>query len=158
MHSVERLLSGLFPTVSGPCDAQDYSSCSEVDGNEARIYLYDDVYDGVGLTFGAFDALDALVIKAAERLRTCECASDKGCFRCIANPFYDESASKNGCSTLLARIQQTLEAVVPRTQTIKSPGYSSTEEDDQIPCPSCGNIVAASANFCVNCGEKLRDQ
>ena len=62
LGSCERLLAGLFPTISGPCDTQDFSSFSEIlrDGN-AVIYLYDMVYDGVDLTTGAYEMMDQLI-------------------------------------------------------------------------------------------------
>ena len=109
LASCERLIASLFPTISGPCDTQDYSSFSEVqkDGS-AVIYLYDMVYDGVDLTTGAFDMIGQLIDKSLERLITCDCATDEGCFRCIANPRVEEKSSKEGTAQLLRILQRVI--------------------------------------------------
>ena len=105
LASCERLLSSLFPTVSGPCDTRDYSSVSELlkDGN-AVVYLYDMVYDGVDLTTGAFESINLLIEARIERLTTCVCPTDEGCFRCIANPRVDEKTSKEATARLLRSV------------------------------------------------------
>ena len=109
LQSCERLLWSLFPTISGPCDKQDFSSASEIlpDG-QAALYLYDMVYDGVDLTTAAFDRACELIEKASERLNICECEADAGCFRCIANPLYPEPTSKAGTAVLLESLQNVI--------------------------------------------------
>lgn len=102
LQSCERLLWSLFPTVTGPCDTQDFSSASQVasDGG-AEIYLYDLVYDGADLAIGAFERMPDLLQKALERLCDCDCVLDEGCFRCIANPRIEEATSKIASRQLL---------------------------------------------------------
>lgn len=153
LHSCERLLWGLFPTVSGPCDKQDFSSASEVDADgTASIYLYDMVYDGVGLTVLAFDRMSELMDKAIERLQECGCASDAGCFRCIANPLSNETASKQATMRVLASLRDELAGVCKITQ-IDDDSLAS-ESPTTNPCPTCATPVKVGDRFCSNCGEK----
>lgn len=153
LQSSERLLWGLFPTVSGPCDKQDFSSASEVgpDGT-ASIYLYDMVYDGVGLTTVAFDRMTALVDKAIERLKQCECEGDTGCFRCVANPQSNESASKQATLYFLEQLRDELTG--EGTMTELEAESLVREEPTSQPCPSCAAPVRPCDRFCSNCGEK----
>ncbi len=153
LQSCERLLWGLFPTVSGPCDKQDFSSASEVDPDGiASIYLYDMVYDGVGLTMLACDRMVDLVDKAIERLEQCSCETDAGCFRCIAHPLSNETASKRATMHVLSRLRDEIAGVCKITQA----------EDDSLlhdapttrPCSACETPVKLGDRFCSNCGEK----
>jgi len=153
LQSCERLLWGLFPTVSGPCDKQDFSSASEVDADgTASIYLYDMVYDGVGLTMLACDRMSELVDKATERLQQCSCETDAGCFRCIAHPLSSEAASKIATMHVLTRLRDQLAGTCKVTEA----------EDDSlihdIPstrvCTACESLVKPGDHFCSNCGEK----
>jgi len=156
LASCERLIASLFPTISGPCDTQDYSSFSDVqrDGS-AVIYLYDMVYDGVDLTTSAFDMMGQLIDKSFERLTTCDCATDEGCFRCIANPRVEERASKEGTARLLRIIQQIISTETPQV-TLPTPGSTADLAPDvKASCPSCSATVAQGDRFCRNCGEKL---
>ncbi len=153
LQSCERLLWGLFPTVSGPCDKQDFSSASEVDPDgTASIYLYDMVYDGVGLTMLACDRMVDLVDKAIERLEQCSCETDAGCFRCIAHPLSNETASKRATMRVLSRLRDEIAGDCRVTQA----------EDDSLlheapsmkPCSTCETPVKVGDRFCSNCGEK----
>lgn len=153
LQSCERLLLGLFPAVSGPCDKQDFSSASEVDGDgTASIYLYDMVYDGVGLTMGALDRMADLVAKAIERLNQCECDEDDGCFRCVAHPLSNESASKEATRHLLLRLQEELGAAPTVTQNHDESAFADIASAN--PCPACSAAVRHGDRFCSNCGEK----
>ena len=152
----ERLVSSLFPTVSGPCDIQDFSSFSEVlkDGN-ATIYLYDNVYDGVDLTTGAFDKVQVLIEKALDRLATCECKEDTGCFRCIANPRVDEATSKVATAQLLQMLHDAIVAEQPRITEHSNSGAAVLAPDEIAACPSCSANISKGDRFCKNCGHKL---
>lgn len=156
LTSCERLVSSLFPTISGPCDIQDFSSFSDVlrDGN-AVIYLYDSVYDGVDLTTGAFDKMEQLIEKAQERLTTCDCKEDVGCFRCIANPRIDEATSKDATSSLLKTIHTVIASEAPRVTERSKDTISSLAPEEAATCPMCNASVAKGDRFCKNCGEKL---
>lgn len=155
LASCERLVSSLFPTVSGPCDTQDYSSFSEVlsDGS-AVIYLYDNVYDGAELTTCAFAKALPLITHSLERLMGCECADDTGCFRCIANPKVQEASSKKAASQMLKTIQRELmtEPVITNSQ----PDASTLFAPEALAvCPRCSTNIAKGDRFCKNCGHKL---
>ena len=153
LHSCERLLWGLFPTVSGPCDKQDFSSASEVDADgSASIYLYDMVYDGVGLTVLAFDRMTELLDKASERLQECGCDTDAGCFRCIANPHANEIASKRATRRVLTSLREALASKCTVTE-VENDAMTS-EFVTSKPCSACSLMVKAGDRFCGNCGEK----
>ena len=156
LASCERLLSSLFPTVSGPCDTQDFSSFSEVlkDGN-AALYLYDNVYDGVDLTTGAFGKVQVLVEKALDRLATCACSEDAGCFRCIANPRIDEATSKEATAQLLQMLRDAMMAEPPRITEQSENSVSVLAPDEIATCPTCSVNIAKGDRFCKNCGHKL---
>jgi DEAD/DEAH box helicase domain-containing protein len=157
LESCERLLGGLFPTVTGPCETQDFSSAvSQLQTKEFAIFLYDAVYDGVGLTFEAFEHMTALVQKAAERLRHCECRKDEGCFRCIANPNRDRPACKSDAEMILAELLNELSTRRPHRETITSDWTSTIEQTAQVPCPTCQSMVKHTDRFCANCGDKLQ--
>ncbi|QDV11491.1 ATP-dependent RNA helicase DbpA [Rosistilla oblonga] len=153
LQSCERLLWGLFPAVSGPCDKQDFSSASEVDADgSASIYLYDMVYDGVGLTTVACDRMHELIDKAIERLDQCACDTDGGCFRCIANPLSNESTSKQAARVVLNRLCDELAGTCTMTEN-----ETESPLDDgpaTKPCAACETPVKIGDRFCSNCGEK----
>lgn len=154
LHSCERLLWGLFPTVSGPCDKQDFSSASEIDADgSASIYLYDMVYDGVGLSMLAFDRMIELLDRAIERLEECGCDADTGCFRCIANPHANEIASKRATGRVLTCLRQSFSSkcIVSEVENDSLDGELVTTS----PCPTCSTMVKVGDRFCNNCGEKL---
>lgn len=152
-QSCERLLRGLFPAVSGPCDLQDFSSASEIDSDgSASIYLYDMVYDGVGLTVCAMDRMSDLIAKAIERLEQCECNSDEGCFKCVANPLSNDSASKQATRQMLVRFREEL-MCTPRCT--RNEVESITHESPAThACSACESTVRNGERFCSNCGEK----
>lgn len=153
LHSCERLLWGLFPTVSGPCDKQDFSSASEVDADgSASIYLYDMVYDGVGLTMVAFDRMTELLDKAIERLKECRCDTDTGCFRCIANPHANEISSKLATKRVLMSLREALDGKCTVTE-VENDTLTSDARATR-PCSACSNLIKVDDRFCNNCGEK----
>ncbi len=154
LQSCERLLWGLFPAVSGPCDKQDFSSASEINGDgTASIYLYDMVYDGVGLTTVAFDRMSELVNKASERLDECECDTDAGCFSCIAHPHTNEVASKQATSRVLNSLSDALTGKCRLSESQSE--MDLPEEPKTIPCSACESPVKVGDRFCSNCGEKM---
>jgi DEAD/DEAH box helicase domain-containing protein len=156
LSSAERLLVSLFPTISGPCDTQDFSSFSEImkDGS-ASIYLYDMVYDGVDLTTGAFDKAQQLVEKSLDRLNTCDCPTDTGCFRCIANPRSDERTSKDATRQFLLIVKEILSCETPTVTTPVVAGIDTLAAEAPTTCPSCSAVIAKGDRFCKNCGEKV---
>jgi DEAD/DEAH box helicase domain-containing protein len=154
LQSTERLLCSLFPTISGPCDAQDFSSGAErLPTGEYAIFLYDLVYDGVDLAKIAFGKIGELIEKSLERLDACSCLGDEGCFRCIANPRVDERVSMAATRQFLQVIADVLRNETPTV--VHSDRDWSVELQAQVAmsCGRCGATVRADARFCSNCGE-----
>ncbi len=152
LDTIARLFGSLFPTVTGPCDASDYSSAADTpkDGPPA-VYLYDMVPYGVGLTVEAFDRMADLVARAAEQVRSCRCGTDEGCFQCVRNPQAEVSASKAATLALLEMIE--VELATP-------PVVTQPDEGPTVPvgnCPKCHTPRQPAARFCSNCGKKLED-
>lgn len=155
LQSCERLLCSLFPTVSGPCDTQDFSSgIDSLPTGEHAVFLYDMVYDGVGLTKTAFEQMDTLIEKSLERVESCECPTDEGCIRCIANPYVDQTASKDATRKVLRTIREMLECETP-TIIHKEDDWTARLDLGQQTCSTCHSSVPPVARFCPNCGEKL---
>lgn len=153
LESCERVLSGLFPAIVGPCDTQDFSAgVDELMTGEKALFLYDAVYDGVGLTVTAFDKMNELIDKAIDRVQSCECGADEGCFRCVAHRDRDCTASRSDTLLVLQQIRQALQQVA--TVTISQPA-TATQQIQESNCPVCATAVAKTARFCSGCGEKL---
>ena len=156
LFSVERLLASLFPTISGPCDTQDFSSAVDrLVTEENAIFLFDMVFDGVDLTSAAFEKMSELVGKSVERVEQCSCTTDEGCFRCIANPLADEPASKTATVVLLKAIQSVLDSVQPERTNKERDWDSAFEAQAERPCGTCGHPVPNGAKFCSECGSKI---
>jgi DEAD/DEAH box helicase domain-containing protein len=154
LETTARLFKSLFPTVTGPCDASDYSAAVDAskDGPPA-VYLYDMVPYGVGLTIEAFDRMAVLVERAAEQVRSCPCGTDEGCFQCVRNPQAEVQASKKATLALLEMI---------RGELAISPVVTQAASDDAPRplignCPACQAPRQPAARFCSNCGTKLED-
>lgn len=152
LETTARLFGSLFPTVTGPCDASDYSAAADFpkDGPPA-VYLYDMVPYGVGLAVAAFDRMADLVERAAEQVRSCPCGTDAGCFQCVRNPQAEVPASKAATLVLLEMIgvELAIQPVVTR---------AASEATPQPPvgnCPTCQAPQQPAARFCSNCGTKL---
>lgn len=153
LRSCERLLWSLFPTITGPCDTQDFSSACQIAG-DADIYLYDLVYDGADIAFAAFDRMSDLLEKSLERLNECECEGDEGCHRCIANPRIEEPTSKIATRKLLEAILEAMSSVTP-TVSHKEPTDEETlsaEPPKTCANEECGVSIPARSKFCLNCG------
>jgi DEAD/DEAH box helicase domain-containing protein len=151
LETIARLFGSLFPTVTGPCDASDYSAAADApkDGPPA-VYLYDMVPYGVGLAVEAFGRMGDLVDRAAEQVRSCPCGTDEGCFQCVRNPQAEVPASKLATLTLLEMLACELATapVVTLNDSANVPPPAGT-------CPQCQWPLQRSARFCSNCGEKL---
>ena len=157
LEACERLLCGLFPTISGPCDTQDFSSAvDKLPTGELAVFLYDAVYDGVGLTFVAFEMMKELIQKALERVSSCECEEDTGCFSCVANPNKERPASKHDARMILQALLSVLESETARQQTITSDWAGTFEETAAVACTACSSAVKSTDRFCPNCGTKMQ--
>ncbi len=156
LEACERLLYGLFPTISGPCDTQDFSSAVDrLPTGELAVYLYDAVYDGVGLTLVAYEQMTELLQKALERVSTCDCEEDCGCFSCVANPNKERPASKHDARLILETLLQVFETESPRQQIVTSDWTATLEQTASIACSTCQASVKPTDRFCPNCGTKM---
>ena len=152
LETIARLFGSLFPTVTGPCDASDYSAAADTpkDGPPA-VYLYDMVPYGVGLAIEAFDRMTELVERAAEQVRSCPCGSDEGCFQCVRNPQAEVPASKAATLSLLNMVA--VELATPSVSIHAAPDDPPSPQFGN--CPTCHASQQPTARFCSNCGEKL---
>jgi DEAD/DEAH box helicase domain-containing protein len=152
LDTTARLFGSLFPTVTGPCDASDYSATADApkDGPPA-VYLYDMVPYGVGLAVEGFDRMADLVERAIEQVRSCSCGSDEGCFQCVRNPQAEVPASKAATLAFLKMIGAEL-AIAPVITRAASDGAPPPALGN---CPNCQAPRQSAARFCSNCGAKL---
>jgi DEAD/DEAH box helicase domain-containing protein len=156
LETIARLFGSLFPTVTGPCDASDYSAAADAckDGVPA-VYLYDMVPYGVGLAVEAFDRMANLVARAAERVRTCPCETDEGCFQCVRNPQAEVAASKAATRVLLEMIARELKT--PPIVTAQPAASADAALTAIGNCPTCEAPRQPTARFCSNCGTTLEN-
>ena len=157
LQGLERLMRGLFPTISGPCDTQDFSSGTDsVATGEMAIFLYYAVYDGVGLTETAFHHMQSLVQRAEERLSSCSCEEDEGCFKCIRDPQKEQPASKADTALLIHAVLASLTAEVPDVISTGHELIGDIRQTANLKCERCDEGVTATDRFCPNCGFKLQ--
>jgi DEAD/DEAH box helicase domain-containing protein len=154
VHAVERLIRGLFPVISGPCDTMDFDAFSEVSSGRVCWYLYDRVHDGIDLTVRAYRRVPELLAKAADRLHSCTCPEDLGCFRCIRNPDEEEVTSKSDCIRVLSHLSQELLAE-PTEEVFDVDGLDVKEVVRRCPEPKCNAPIGTGDNFCKKCGTYL---
>jgi DEAD/DEAH box helicase domain-containing protein len=155
LQAAQRLVGSLFPTICGPCDVQDFSSGIErLPTGEYAVFLYDMVYDGVGLTKTAFEHFEVLVENCLQRLDSCACPGDEGCFCCIANPRVDDPVSKRATRILLQTIHDVLRGETPAYTRSERDWSDDLQTDSTLVCRKCGTTLPAEARFCSNCGEK----
>lgn len=158
LESCERLLGSLFPTISGPCDTQDFSSATDtVISGELAIFLYDAVYDGVGLTAAAFHQYSDLVERSLERLVNCECSGDSGCVSCISHPHKDSPSSKHDTQLVLTAVLEMLRNERPSRQESEPDWIADSGNSANLHCEQCEEQISATDRFCANCGFKLKD-
>jgi ATP-dependent helicase YprA (DUF1998 family) len=106
---------------------------------------------GVGLAVEAFDRMADLVERAAERVRSCPCGTDEGCFQCVRNPQAEVPASKAATLVLLEMVG--VELATPPVVTQAAPG--DAQPASARTCPLCQHPAQSLARFCSNCGTKL---
>lgn len=91
--------------------------------------------------------------KAIERLQERRCNSDAGCFRCIANPYASEIASKGATGRVLESLRDELSGDFKTTQVEYD--VLSSESPITNSCSACQSPVKIDDRFCSNYGEKL---
>lgn len=152
--SCERVIASLLPTVSGPCDPQDYSSgVTRLPSGQPALVLYDMAYDGVELTRVAFDHMPQLIATAIARVRSCDCETDHGCIRCVQDPRQDLVPSRAATLVCLETLHGITANQVPHITE------HSVSSDDLLVgtkrdfCKCCGAKLPAGAKFCCECAE-----
>lgn len=149
------LLTGLLPTVLGPCDLGDFAIHPAWGEEEAKLYLYDVAYDGIDLTVHAFTALPELLGAALTRIDECDCTDSAGCFRCVRNPYEDVPTSRDATRSLLRRLSESLlRAPIVVTVEVDSPDRLAPPPT-QVECPVCKHKNPIGQKFCGDCGQKL---
>lgn len=153
VHAIERLLGGLFPVISGPCDVMDFDTFSDSRTDSISWWLYDQVRDGIGLTTQAYRLVPDLFQKAAEQIRLCKCTDTEGCFCCIKNPEQVEVVTKDDCIATLELIGETLASSTPTEQEFE---VERLQDDiTSSVCPECSGPINVGSNFCPNCGHRV---
>jgi len=122
---------------------------------ELAVYLYDAVYDGVGLTMVAYEQMKELLQKALERVPSCDCEEDYGCFSCVANPNKERPASKHDARLILETLLEVFETESPRQETVTTDWTATLEQTETIGCSICQTTVKPTDRFCPNCGTKM---
>lgn len=153
IQGIERLIRSLFPVVVGSCDNTDYDTFSRAAKGGITWFIYDQVYDGIGLAIRAYPTVDALFRKALDRVESCKCEDDDGCFRCIRNPDQEDLISKTDCIRTLRLICDALESGEFTDKTFHVDPLDAPETETE--CPTCEAAVRMGARFCSECGEKL---
>jgi len=151
--AVARLLRGLFPVISGPCDTGDFNTFAEARADHVAWYIYDQVHDGIDLAIQAYRKVRELFEKSLDLVRSCSCQEDEGCFRCVKNPDQDDRVSKSDCVIILEAVLEEL-----RPETAKSRVFNVDvleERTEASVCPKCAADVARGSSFCSNCGERI---
>jgi len=153
VRAIERLIRGLFPVISGPCDVMDYNTHSDTRDERITWYLYDQVHDGMDLTVQAYGRIQDLLAKAMLQVGSCPCTSDEGCFRCIIDPEEKDIASKSDCARVLKLLGEELADSQPREQVFSVDVLE--EHADVKACPRCDGRIRYDDKFCSSCGERL---
>ena len=112
-------------------------------------------YDGVDLTTCAFNMMGQLIDKSLERLTSCDCTTDEGCFRCIAKTRVDQRSSKADTARLLSILQRVICTEPPKVIPPPTDSTAALAPDARACCLACSATVALGDRFCRNCGEKL---
>jgi DEAD/DEAH box helicase domain-containing protein len=153
-NGLSPLLTGLLPTILGPCDLGDFAIHAQWGEEESKLYLYDVAYDGIDLTLHAFDRLADLLDAARVRLSECDCSESVGCFRCVRNP-YDDVPTNRGLTRQMVKMLEDSVATHPIEVTVE------TATPDRMAaiaattaCPVCGLSNPIGQKFCGNCGSK----
>jgi ATP-dependent helicase YprA (DUF1998 family) len=149
----------LYPTVSGPCDPQDYSSgVTKLSNGQMALVLYDMAYDGVELTRAAMDHMPQLVATAIRLIAGCKCDTDRGCIRCVQDPRQDHMTSKSATLVCLNALSESMHGLSP---IMTDHGYGCDDlliTKQQAFCKRCGAKLTTGAKFCSECAAPTQEQ
>jgi hypothetical protein len=74
--------------------------------------------------------------------------------RCIANPLFDDTASKSATRQVLAAIHRVLSEEIPTIAGTRQELPVRIQQSSRLKCGFCGASLLPGARFCSNCGEK----
>ncbi|MCP4646157.1 MAG: DUF1998 domain-containing protein, partial [bacterium] len=80
LHAFEHVSISMMPAITG-ADPKELGGLSYPSG---RMYVYDSVEDGNGVTQVVFSKFEKIVQMTKDRLEKCDC--EKGCPKCILDP------------------------------------------------------------------------
>ncbi len=80
LHAFEHVSISMMPAITG-ADPKELGGLSYPSG---RMYVYDSVEDGNGVTQVVFSKFEKIVQMSKDRLEKCDC--EKGCPKCILDP------------------------------------------------------------------------
>lgn len=133
LNAAAHAIGNIYALVK-PCEPTDIATHAVVrsgDGS-SRIYIYDTVAGGLGITARAFDSIEELLKLALERLESCphcsELGEDAGCPACAQSSRWgerDSEASRVEGADLLKRL---LADLAGGGSTFTSEGYRRREQ------------------------------
>lgn len=154
-NGLDPLLTGLLPTILGPCDLADFAIHAQWGEDEAKLFIYDVAYDGIDLAIQAFGRLGDLLDAALARITECDCTEPSGCFRCVRNPYDDVPTSRDLTRQMVQVLANSLtEQPIEVTVETAAPDRMAPIAA-KVACPSCGCANAVGQKFCGDCGHKL---
>jgi DEAD/DEAH box helicase domain-containing protein len=149
------LMTGLLPTVLGPCDLGDFAIHPQWGEDEAKLYIYDVAYDGIDLTMHAFGRLDDLLQATLTRATECDCTDDAGCFRCVRNPFDDVPTDRRLTREMLKLLASSISShPIEVTVEVAAPDRMAPVTA-KVVCRVCESSNEMGQKFCGNCGTRL---
>jgi DEAD/DEAH box helicase domain-containing protein len=103
LHAFEHVSISMMPAITG-ADPKELGGISYPSG---RMYVYDSVEEGSGVTQTVFSKFELIVQMAKDRLEKCPC--EKGCPKCILDPmcgndnrFLDKDSGKQIAQKMLS--------------------------------------------------------
>lgn len=106
LHAAEHALGNVFPILKR-CDLFDMRTenvYSAGPHQHSFIYLYDNVYGGLGISRYLFDNCGRVLDVALEKIASCSCTEDSGCPACVRSPRClspGKALSKTGAISIL---------------------------------------------------------
>ena len=107
LHAFEHVSISMMPAITG-ADPKELGGISYPSG---RMYVYDSVPDGNGVTQVVFSKFERIVQMSKDRLEKCDC--EKGCPKCILDPmcgndnrFLNKESGKIIAEKLLGKVKK----------------------------------------------------
>ena len=153
-NGLETLLTGMLPSVLGPCDLGDFAIASEWEGTAARLYFYDKAYDGIDLTLPAYDRMSKLLEEAYDEWRNASAKRPEGVFGACVIPLRTclprRTAPFASCGRCWRRRNED-----PLTETVSAETRKLFLDPADLgpKCPGCGKMARVGARLRDHCGK-----